>query len=183
MGHLVKQGGSRWAAHLLPWIGWYAPQLLVFWEKWSVIVQGTCWTLWPTTGKKARDNSVLFIYSWAPKGAVWPGALMGFFECGFRESSGGFIQGKDAIGVREILVWEWRRVCVCVLKNSDQAAQLLKRGMKGIWRLYVLPWKIKPSSLDTHPMAYSKLLTRWPAKFYSTFLITGSFWNHELIFN
>lgn len=127
MGHLVKQGGSRWAAHLLPWIGWYAPQVLVSWEKWSVIVQKTCWTLWPTTGKKARDNSVLFIYSWAPKGAVWPGALMGFFECGFRESSGGFIQGKDATGVREILVWEWRRVCVCPEKFWPSCSDFEKR--------------------------------------------------------
>lgn len=36
----------------------------------------------------------LFIYSCTPKVAVWPEALMGLFECGFRECSGGFTPGQ-----------------------------------------------------------------------------------------
>lgn len=49
---------------------------------------------------------------------------------GSREAWGVSLKDRDTIGVREGLVWEIS-VCVCVLKNAEQAAQLLKRRMKG----------------------------------------------------
>lgn len=93
-------------------------------RSWSLGKSGlwmleTCWTLWTTAGKETRDTSVylfthtvLFIYSCAPKVTVWPEALMGLFEYGFRECSGVSAQGKDAISVREISLglnpeWFW----------------------------------------------------------------------------
>lgn len=63
---------------------------------------------------------------------VGPEVLMELFECGFKGNLGVLLKDRDTIGVREGLVWEISVcVCVCVLKNAEQAAQLLKRRMKG----------------------------------------------------
>ena len=108
-------------------------------EKQSANVQETCWTLWKATIKEMRDTSAWFIYSWAPKVAVWPEVLMGFFECGFRGSSGGFSPGQGCY-------WCGRRfslrmkVRVCWKMPSKPL-----NFSKGVWRepedYKRFPWK------------------------------------------
>lgn len=62
---------------------------------------------------------------------VGPEVLMELFECGFKGSLGGFAQGQGYHWCERRFCLGNKCVCVCVLKNAEQAAQLLKRRMKG----------------------------------------------------
>lgn len=95
---------------------------------WSENTQETCWTLWKATVKEMRDTSILFIYSWAPKAAVWPEVLMGWFECGFRGNSGGFSPGQGCHQSERRLVWERRCVCTEKCQASRSAFEQRNEG-------------------------------------------------------
>lgn len=148
------------------------------WEKWSANTQETCWTLWKSTIKEMRDTSILFIYSWAPKLAVWPEVLTGWFECGFRGCSGGFSPGQGCHERRFSLGTK-----VCARWKTPWSCSAFEQGNEG--KLKIINVSLGDGTLEPGrtPCDVQQRLTRWLTTFCGIFPMTGSFWNHDLSFH